>query len=144
MAMAEEEGQAELRLRRFIAAAEWRRLEGEYAYEELPPSIPPALDALTVAAVRDGDRWSRLARLQPESELPLQRWALWSFHFHPGLDGTGFVGWLASQLRTRLGTAVIVVCGSSGGIFDYWGCPVEGAAAVEAEIRALRAAGAEP
>jgi hypothetical protein len=59
----------------------------------------------------------------------------------PDLDNSGFVGWLASHLKTAVGTGVFVVCGQNtrrGGIFDYWGVPVEAADAVLAEVRRLR------
>lgn len=46
----------------------------------------------------------------------------------PNADNSGFVGWLATHLKTQLGTGVFVVCGSNherGGIYDYWGCPAD-------------------
>lgn len=58
----------------------------------------------------------------PTAEL----FAVWRFHFPAGADNSGFVGWLASHLKTLFGTGVFVVCGQNsadGGIFDYWGCP---------------------
>ena len=67
--------------------------------------------------------------------------AVFSFHFTPGLDNSGFVGWLASHLKAVTGTGVLVVCGQNsgrGGIFDYWGAPLPVASRVVAEIRRLR------
>ena len=55
-----------------------------------------------------------------------ERFALFSFHFPAGLDNSGFVGWLASELKRRLGTGVVVICGQNserGGIHDHWGYP---------------------
>lgn len=55
-------------------------------------------------------------------------------------DNSGFVGWLASHLKQKLGTGVFVTCGQNsnrGGIFDYWGCPAElGPSAIE-EVKKL-------
>lgn len=75
--------------------------------------------------VRDKEVWSALVPWEgvaPEAE----QFGLFSFHFTPDLDNSGFVGWLATTLKRELGTGVFVVCGSNsshGGIFDYWGCP---------------------
>jgi hypothetical protein len=69
-----------------------------------------------------------------------ERFGLVSFHFPAGLDNSGFVGWLATELKSRLGTGLFVVCGSNrhrGGIYDYWGCPVELLGEVVATIRSL-------
>jgi hypothetical protein len=52
--------------------------------------------------------------------------ALFRFHFPASIDNSGSVGWLATILKTELGTGVFVTCGSNrldGGIFDYWGIP---------------------
>ncbi|WP_280394542.1 DUF6196 family protein [Nocardia brasiliensis] len=71
----------------------------------------------------------------------MEKFGLFSFHFPTGMDNSGFVGWLAGHLKRALGTGVFVVCGSNrerGGIYDYWGCPVELLAAVEREIETLR------
>ena len=73
--------------------------------------------------VRDEDSWSWLAPAGPNA---VERFALFSFHFPPGVDNSGFVGWLAGQLKRQLGTGVFVVCGQNsrrGGVYDYWGCP---------------------
>ena len=47
---------------------------------------------------------------------------------------------LASHLKTKFGTGVFVTCGQNskdGGIFDYWGCPLELRDQVLTEVRAL-------
>jgi len=63
------------------------------------------------------------------------------FHFPEGLDTSGFVGWLASHRKTRLGTGVFVICGQNntrGGIFDNGGCPALVGGEAIAEINRLR------
>jgi hypothetical protein len=66
---------------------------------------------------------------------------VFGFHFVAGLDNSGFVGWLASHLKARLGTGVLVICGQNsnrGGIFDDWGVPWAAGEAAVAEIETLR------
>ena len=66
---------------------------------------------------------------------------IFSFHFDGCTDNSGFVGWLASHLKTKLGTGLFVTCGQNtkrGGIFDYWGCPSELEDKVLQEVRLLR------
>jgi hypothetical protein len=123
--------QTERRLRQVIAAAELVALEGEWSFFEAPLGAPPSLSTDLLAVVRDEDSWSWLA---PAAAGAGERFALFSFHFPPGLDNSGFVGWLATSLKRRLGTGVFVVCGQNsarGGIYDYWGCPAE----LQAEAR---------
>jgi hypothetical protein len=115
--------QIERRLRSVIADAELVALEGDWAFHEAPLDEPPALTSAVLAVVRDEDSWSWLTPAAAQDE---ERFALLSFHFPPGLDNSGFVGWLASRLKQELGTGVFVVCGQNsrrGGIYDYWGCP---------------------
>jgi len=78
---------------------------------------------------------------------------VFSFHFDPELDATGFVGWLHSHLARTTRTGHVVVCGRSargpadhvrGGIFDYWGCPAGAADHVLEEVRALIERGRQP
>lgn len=113
------------RLRRVIAAAQLVELDGAWSFQESDIDDPPALSTEMVAVVRDEDRWSWLAPATPRSS---EQFVLFSFHFLPDQDNSGFVGWLASELKRRLGTGVFVVCGQNsarGGIHDYWGCPVD-------------------
>ncbi|ONI87718.1 hypothetical protein ALI22I_21205 [Saccharothrix sp. ALI-22-I] len=130
--------ETEQRLLRVIAAARLGALDGDWSFFEAPLADPPTLDADTLAAVRDEDRWSWLA---PANGTATERFALFSFHFPADLDNSGFVGWLATELKLRLGTGVFVVCGQNsdrGGIYDYWGCPAqlrEQAAQVLHELR---------
>lgn len=94
-----------------------------YAFVEAPVSEPLDVHRQALALVRDDAVWSQLVPAAPESAEPLD---LWRFHFPLGVDNSGFVGWLATQIKRRLGAGVIVVCGCNsgdGGVFDYWGCP---------------------
>ncbi|ALN91645.1 DUF6196 family protein [Lysobacter gummosus] len=117
--------QIQTRLRRVVAAADLVWYDGPYAFYELPKN-ELGLDTLSgaLAAVADDEVWSILKSAdRPATET----FAVFSFHFQDGLDNSGFVGWLASELKRRLGTGVFVVCGQNsrrGGIFDYWGVPV--------------------
>lgn len=132
--------QIERRLRSVIAAAELVVMEGVWAFHEAPLDKPPALTSALLAVVRDEESWSWLTRAAPQDEEPF---ALLSFHFPPGLDNSGFVGWLASRLKQELGTGVFVVCGQNsqrGGIYDYWGVPAllrDEAAHVVQRLRAV-------
>jgi hypothetical protein len=102
--------------------------DGIWFFQESPASHPPLLTDQTLAVVRDEDSWSALVPLAQEQAEPVERFGVFSFHFPAGVDNSGFVGWLATHLKRRLGTGVFVVCGSNrarGGIYDYWGCPYE-------------------
>lgn len=122
----ETEEQTDLRLRRVIAVADLVVHDGIWYFKESPASSPPPLSDRTLAVVRDEDSWSALIPLTHEPTEQIERFGVFSFHFPLGVDNSGFVGWLASHLKRRLGTGVFVVCGSNsarGGIYDYWGCP---------------------
>jgi hypothetical protein len=131
--------QTNARLRRVISEASFVVYPGEYAFREYDVATFPASDIATALAfVRDSDVWSALV---PSALVSDERFAVFSFHFTPGLDNSGFVGWLASHLKATIGTGVFVVCGqnsSRGGIFDYWGAPLSVAARVIDEIKRLR------
>ncbi|MEV1110113.1 MULTISPECIES: DUF6196 family protein [unclassified Micromonospora] len=127
------------RLRRVIAAAELVIFDGEWSFFEAPLTQPPALTVDLLAVVRDEDRWSWLA---PGGATDGERFTVFSFHFPPELDNSGFVGWLATELKRRLGTGVFVICGHNGdrgGIYDYWGCPTQVRAEVVQVLGELRA-----
>ena len=132
--------QTHARLLTVIAAAEFRVLDGVYVFSEHPASRLPVERARNALAfVRDEDVWSVL---EPARRNEPEPFGLFSFHFPPGLDNSGFVGWLATHLKGVLGTGVAVVCGSNsarGGIFDYWGVPFALREKAIAEIRSLRA-----
>ncbi|HEY3502716.1 MAG TPA: DUF6196 family protein [Actinocatenispora sp.] len=119
--------QTEHRLRRVIAQADLIVHDGVWCFEEFPADRPPALTRETLAIVRDQESWSRLVPLTQQRD-GVERFGVFSFHFTDQLDNSGFVGWLATHLKVELGTGIFVVCGSNGargGIYDYWGCPID-------------------
>jgi len=127
------------RLLRVLASSEVIFYPGNFAFEEYPVNSIPH-DRLTdsLALVRDSEVWSALV---PARDSATEQFAVFSFHFEPGLDNSGFVGWLASHLKRHLGTGVFVICGQNsqhGGIFDYWGVPADLRHSAEAEITRLR------
>jgi hypothetical protein len=133
---------------RRIRHADFQVLPGLYAFAALARG-PAETRPEALACVRDGNRWSELI---PASDGRPGRFKMFSFHFDPGYDATGFVGWLHSHLARATGTGHIVICGSArregagfdhvrSGIFDYWGCPADRAETVIAEVRALIAQG---
>ena len=94
-------------------------------------------DPSALALVRDEKVWSMLMPAAADAADPF---AIWCVHFPSGADNSGFVGWLATHMKTRFGTGVFVTCGQNsgdGGIFDYWGCPWALRDAVLGEVRAL-------
>jgi len=113
--------------------------ENPYTFIEVPASrFPIELAAEALAFVRDEEVWSALI---PSCSPKSEQFLIFGFHFTPGLDNSGFVGWLASHLKSRLGTGVLVICGQNsahGGIFDYWGAPFSVGSQVIAEVRRLR------
>ena len=117
------------RLERVIRDCRLSIYDAPHVFEEFPRTDwADRADPRALALVRDDAIWSQL--LPYEGPLPAQPgvelFHLWRFHFPAGADNSGFVGWLASHLKDRLGTGVFVVCGqnaSDGGIFDYWGGP---------------------
>jgi hypothetical protein len=132
--------QTRSRLLKVIAAAKVRFFEGAYCFLESPVASGLANDPKALAYVRDDDVWSRLVPV-PSGEIHPEPFCLLSFHFEPGLDNSGFVGWLASHMKQTLGSGVFVVCGQNhrqGGIFDYWGCPWDLKDRFFAEVGALR------
>lgn len=135
--------QTHRRLLHVIAAADFRIHDGTFAYSEYRlDDFPRERAHEALALVRDEDVWSVLAAARADESEPL---GVLSFHFPAHLDNSGFVGWLATHLKARLGTGVAVVCGSNaarGGIFDYWAAPRHLFSAVVAEIDRLRQRGA--
>lgn len=119
--------QTRARLRTVIAGAEMTVFDGAWCFDESPLDEPPRLGLEVRAVIRDDECWSTIVP-DDGSDWSRERFGLLSFHFPPSLDNSGFVGWLAGELKARLGTGIFVVCGSNrehGGIYDYWGCPVE-------------------
>ncbi|MGL4178606.1 MAG: DUF6196 family protein [Dermatophilaceae bacterium] len=126
------------RLRRVIRSARLTVYDQPFAFEEFAiAELAARARSDAVAVVRDDAVWSQLA---PTTSASGERFCLWRFHFPDGVDNSGFVGWLASHLKDRFGTGVIVVCGcnsADGGVFDYWGCPESLRREVLGEVRAL-------
>jgi hypothetical protein len=134
------------RLLTVIANSEFQVVPRVYVFEPLrygPQRVSPE----ALACVRDGEQWSAPAPATDARRQPGQ-FTIFSFHFNPKFDATGFVGWLHSHLARTTGVGHIVICGRDqrsglaldhirGGIFDYWGCPADQAEAVIAEVRAL-------
>ena len=135
--------ETDARLLGVIAGAEVVAFDGTFAFEELPlRDFPGRARGDALAFVRDDEVWSQLV---PSSDAATELFALFRFHFPDGVDNSGFVGWLAAQLKRRLGTGVFVVCGQNhrrGGIFDYCGCPAHLGGAVRQVIDELRESGA--
>lgn len=126
------------RLQTVIASAEFTRFDGAYAFEELGTDGLAHASQSALAIVRDEDSWSQLVPSSGSGE----QFGIFSFHFPPGLDNSGFVGWLATHLKRRLGTGLAVICGynsARGGIYDYWCCPIELHGRVLKEVEQLRA-----
>lgn len=127
------------RLLTVIANAKISVLETPYTFVEFPlVEFPALLVNSALAFVRDESVWSALVPSARETD---EKFVVFRFHFTPGLDNSGFVGWLASHLKAKVGTGVFVVCGQNsvrGGIFDYWGAPLCVAAEVIQEVRRLR------
>ncbi|WP_324190436.1 DUF6196 family protein [Nocardia cyriacigeorgica] len=135
--------QTEQRLRRVIAGADFVVHDGVWGFEESPADRPPVLTAETLAVVRDRESWSSLVPLSQDQD-GVERFGIFSFHFDDNADNSGFVGWLATRLKAELGTGVFVVCGSNrarGGIYDYWGCPIDLLDSVVTVAETLRAGG---
>jgi hypothetical protein len=127
------------RLLQVIANTAYRELEGAWCFEEFGfEAFPQRVSTSALALVRDEDVWSQLV---PFDDSSAEKFGVFAFHFAPDLDNSGFVGWLASHLKAKFGTGVFVICGQNsgrGGIFDYWGCPLELRESIFEEIRALR------
>lgn len=134
----ETEEQTVERLLSVIAEAELKTYEQVYVFEEFPlDDLQQNLKHEALALVRDDEVWSQLVRAKDSTG---EQFKIFSFHFAENLDNSGFVGWLATHLKQKTGIGVFVVCGQNskrGGIFDYWGCPLEVADVVLDEIHNL-------
>jgi len=130
--------QTNTRLQRVFTEAQLSILSKPYAFVEVEATHFPAdLVPTALAFVRDESVWSALV---PASSPTQEQFMVFSFHFTPGLDNSGFVGWLASHLKAALGTGVMVICGQNsgrGGIFDYWGAPLSMSVEVKEELNRL-------
>jgi len=134
----ETSAQTERRLLGVIAHSDLQIYGDSYVFEEFPlDAFPSAVRPDALAVVRDNHVWSQLV---PSSDESKELFKVFSFHFDDCDDNSGFVGWLASHLKSKLGTGVFVTCGQNsqrGGIFDYWGCPLEMADEVIVEVKGL-------
>ncbi|WP_237171299.1 DUF6196 family protein [Pandoraea pulmonicola] len=130
--------QTEQRLRRVITEARLRIYPETYAFVEFPlDQFPKAVRSDALALVRDDNVWSQLV---PSRDASKETFGVFRFHFPAGADNSGFVGWLATHLKSRFGTGVFVTCGQNsedGGIFDYWGVPATLADEVFEEVKRL-------
>src|SRR5947208_3006015 len=106
----ETSGETTARLLEVIARADFEVLPGAYVFRPLDDGTTSfRRDAL--AAVRDNGAWSLLVPVEdPATPMAFR---MFSFHFDPALDATGFVGWLHSHLARTTDTDHIVVCGRS-------------------------------
>lgn len=99
--------------------------EGMYVWREVsePPSGFP-LDG--ILAYVKGQLTSSVLVPSPHHEP--DRLHVTRINFTSDQDNSGFGGWLATLLKSKLGTGVAVVCGyesANGGVFDYWCIPEE-------------------
>src|SRR5215203_6421889 len=100
------------RLRGVIAEAWLVTLEEAFVFDEFSHSdFPARIRPDAIALVRDDEVWSQLVPAREPGDLGRERFTLLCFHFPPGRDNSGFVGWLASIIKERVGTGVFVVCG---------------------------------
>ncbi len=129
------------RLRRVLSEATFRVLPGQWAYHEHPAGAVPDLSADALAVVRDEECWSVL---EPTRGGEAEAFGVFAFHFPAADDNSGFVGWLAGELKEHLGTGVAVLCGynsAQGGIYDYWLVPGQLLGKAEAHVRSLATPG---
>jgi hypothetical protein len=133
--------QTEVRLRHVIRQATLHIYDGAYAFEEFSlGQFGERADPSALAIVRDDHIWSQLRPAHGDEQ---EVFVVWRFEFPRDIDNSGFVGWLASILKAKFGTGVFVTCGSNsnhGGIFDYWGAPLELAEPIIQELRKLHGA----
>jgi hypothetical protein len=130
--------ETESRLRRVIQDSRLEIFDGAWAFEEFPlEQFKDKANTNALALIRDSSVWSQLV---PSTDKNAERFGVFCFHFPAGADNSGFVGWLATHLKRKFGTGVFVTCGQNsndGGIFDYWGCPLELSDKIFGEVRAL-------
>ena len=133
----ETEKETDERLKQVICEAKFKIYDESFCFEEFPiESYEFNKNALAV--IRDDEVISQLI---PTNNFDAELFKVFRFHFKDDLDNSGFVGWLATKIKQEIGTGVFVVCGqnsSDGGIFDYWGCPLEVADQVIEKVNNLR------
>lgn len=130
--------QTHQRLLKVIATSTIKVFDGFYSFEEFSlAEFPGKIKSDAVAIIRDDEMWCQLV---PATDKASELYKLFRFHFKPNCDNSGFIGWLANHLKTTHGTGVFVTCGQNtdeGGIYDYWGCPIEVADEVLSEVMNL-------
>ena len=115
--------ETEARLRRVLGQTRLEVLPCLYAFVESSTSDRLDVREDALAIVRDESVWSQLVPAPPGAAEPFD---VWSFHFPPDVDNSGFVGWMSTHIKRRFGSGVIVICGYNsrdGVVFDYYGCP---------------------
>jgi len=131
--------ETDTRLRQVLAAASVEALPTPYAYREIDGPITAGQTGEVLAIVWDGEQVSAL--MQADHTDRAEILGVSKISFPRRIDNSGFVGWLATQLKSTLGTGVFVVCGYNserGGIFDYWGFPWHLRGEVAATINGLK------
>lgn len=126
--------ESEARLRAVLRATDIEHLPGVWCFRRFTGAPPEG----AVATARDADGWCALVPAAGEVPEPF---GLTLSTFPPGIDNSGYVGWLSTAVKQRTGSGVFVVCGDNparGGIFDYLGYPLEAAGAVRTLIDDLR------
>jgi hypothetical protein len=126
------------RLLKVLSQAQIKIYDDEYAFEEFTQQeFSGKMETDALAFVRDGDVWSQLVVSNNPGK---KQFKVIGFHFKNNHDNSGFIGWLATHLKLKLGTGLFVICGHNskrGGIYDFWGFPVDVADSVIEEIKKL-------
>ena len=120
----ESKQQTEERLINVLKSSDFKVYQEPYYFKEVPLNNL-TIDPNALAMVRDDEVWSLLVPAEKEGT---ENFKIFRFHFKPGLDNSGFVGWLATKIKEKFGSGIFVTCGQNsnlGGIFDYNGCPIE-------------------
>lgn len=128
--------ETEKSLVKVLKAAAFKVYEEAYYFKESRIS-DFQFEPKALAMIRDNEVWSYLL---PSTSDKTENFKVFRFHFKEGLDNSGFVGWLATKIKSDLGSGVFVVCGQNsnrGGIFDYWACPIAIADEVLAYLKKL-------
>lgn len=129
--------ETEKRLKKVLRTSNFKVFEELYYFREI--SVDEfQFDPEALAMVKDDEVWSLLVPVEKDGT---ENFKIFSFHFKEGLDNSGFVGWLASKIKEKFGSGILVVCGQNsnqGGIFDYNGCPIEISEEVIKYINKLR------
>jgi hypothetical protein len=127
--------ESERRLLAVLRATQLVHLPGAWCFQRIGGDLP----SHALATVRDADGWCALV---PASTQHVgEQFGVTLTTFPPQIDNSGYVGWLATTIKQRLGSGVFVICGDNprrGGIFDYLGYPLEMADAVHSLIDQLR------